>query len=126
MYRRREKISYLEGERGILDQNIDPCLFICSQELTIKCLHYPLCCRSVREDIPAVQQPADCQEEDPREEANPESGLQRVLRVRPAEERGGAGQRAAGVHAPRLGQGHQERGGITGLHCIRCLILIFD
>ncbi len=66
--------------------------------------------RSLREDLSAVQQPAYRQEEDPREEANPEPGLQRVLRVRPAQERGRAGQRPARVHAARLGSRHQERG----------------
>ena len=40
--------------------------------------------RSVREDLSDLQWPADHQEEDAREEADTEPGVQRVVRVRAA------------------------------------------
>ena len=61
--------------------------------------------RPVREDLSAAEQPTDRQEEDARQEADPEPRLQRVLRLRPAQDGGRAEERPAGVYAPRLGQG---------------------
>lgn len=68
--------------------------------------------RSVRQDLFAVQRAADRQEEDPRQEANAEPGVQRELRVRHPVD-GGSGRHAGGsfpgTDAAGLGSGYQER-----------------
>lgn len=67
--------------------------------------------RPVREDLPVVQWSADCQEEDPREEADSEPRVQRVFCLRlAAAGRGGIEEHQPGVPPARLGQGHQEWG----------------
>lgn len=61
----------------------------------------------LREDVPAIQRTAHRQEEDAREEAHPESGVQRVIRVRGAcRAQCDARPRIARTARARLGQGH--------------------
>ena len=73
--------------------------------------------RPVCESLPHVQRAAHCQEEDAHQEANSESGLQRIVHLRPANDRSNQHGRVElpirsqpRVRRARLGPDDEERG----------------